>query len=606
MQMKLFSSRGKATAQKKAARKPIQNKNSSATPQPRQNPTPESIGQRQAMQRQVEQMQSGQSKTEHVQVGQNQARQRQAEQRQTEQRQIVQRQVEQIQARQRQADQADVERRTRVKRKRSTKRVILTVFLLSVFSLAGFFGWYYWLTAHATFEYALQPIVILSGEDISPNAFLSSREISGNISAKFADELQILTEGRHSVPLTLSLGRRTLEATATLYVLKPIEQLFHEFAVPGAPLEAINLITNADIVTNIPFDIGFTTAPMPLEDYPVGDFALQLELNGAFFEVLLKVMDTTNPTATPIDVTTRIGEDVSPDDFVADVFDASPIASIEFVDEPDVFSVNNQVIEIKVEDDYGNSEIFSSTLIIELNQSPPVIEGTGSIISMVGNPVLYRQGVVAFDDFGRALEIHVDSHRVNQDEEGSYTVVFYAVDLTGLRTEIEETVNIVGIDPDYVNQRVDEALAGILTDGMSQLEKVKAIHTWVNRNVSYTSDRGGPETAYEGAYRALQDRRGNCFIFYSISEIMLTRAGVPNMRIERIAGTSSTHRWNLVNPDGLGWHHYDSFPTILQLGIGSAFFTNSQAESFTQQIRNRGGPREYFTFDPALYPEIVR
>jgi len=88
---------------------------------------------------------------------------------------------------------------------------------------------------------------------------------------------------------------------------------------------------------------------------------------------------------------------------------------------------------------------------------------------------------------------------------------------------------------------------------------------------------------------------------------MFTRAGIPNMLIERIPGTPTAHRWNLINPDDLGWHHYDSFPVRLGMGIQMAFFTDTQAAEFTEQIAGfTDRPVEnYYTYDPLLYPEIV-
>jgi hypothetical protein len=95
--------------------------------------------------------------------------------------------------------------------------------------------------------------------------------------------------------------------------------------------------------------------------------------------------------------------------------------------------------------------------------------------------------------------------------------------------------------------------------------------------------------------------------FFSISEIMLTRAGIPNEQIDRIPGTPLRHRWNLVNPDDLGWHHFDSFPSPFGVGRQKAFFTDSQAEEFTHQFatREENPMNNYYTYDPSLYPTIV-
>jgi len=127
----------------------------------------------------------------------------------------------------------------------------------------------------------------------------------------------------------------------------------------------------------------------------------------------------------------------------------------------------------------------------------------------------------------------------------------------------------------------------------------------VRRNMTYSPVRTAPATSYEGAYRALRDRRGNCFNYFSLSEVLLTRAGIPNMRIDRIPGTPTRHRWNLVNPDNLGWHHFDANPTRLELWAQTAFFTSSQARRFTRMYVEHDGTRDYFTYDPTLYPEIV-
>jgi len=497
----------------------------------------------------------------------------------------------------------------RTKPKRTARNVFLTFLLIVLLAGAGFGGWYYWWTTYAVFDYRLQPVVILQGQSITAGDFLSPGGDMERVSVVFRNPGPRNVNGRQDVPLILTMGWRTVEASATLVVLTPVEHIYNEFTFPGPELKPLDFISNADTAYGIPFDVNFTVEPFLLEDYPVGEFTLHLALNGAPFDVKLTVTDNTPPTATAINKTILIGESVIPEDFVAEIFDASPIGSVSFLHEPDVFSLRNQIVEIIIEDIYGNSDVFAAALTIQLNMSPPVIEGTGTVISMIGNPIMYRQGVTAFDDFGRELEFEVDSSGVDQDVEGIYKVRYWAVDHTGLLTEIEEEVHVLNIDIEYVNAEVDKALQSVLRDNMTQLQKVRAIHEWVRRNIQYANVRGGPTTAYEGAYRALRDRRGNCYIFYSISELMLTRAGIENMRIERISGTSTNHRWNLVNPDGLGWHHFDSFPTRLTLGtIPMAFFTATQAEQFTRQIANfeERPMRNYYTYNPDLYPEIVR
>jgi len=116
-----------------------------------------------------------------------------------------------------------------------------------------------------------------------------------------------------------------------------------------------------------------------------------------------------------------------------------------------------------------------------------------------------------------------------------------------------------------------------------------------------------PRSSYEGAYRALQDKRGGCTIFSSLSDVMLHRAGIPTLRIERVPEAPSRHRWNLINPDGLGWYHFDAFPILLGGPRDELYmFTSSHAAEFTRQMGAvEGGVRMYYVYDPSLYPDIV-
>jgi len=486
--------------------------------------------------------------------------------------------------------------------------VILFLFLLG----AGFFGWYLWRTVIAIFDYELQPVVVLEGWNIDPNDFLAPGMDTENVTVVYRNPVFTPSVGYQNVQLTLTKGWRTVDATASLCILTAINRIDHEFAKPGPELKADDFITNPEAAAEVPFNLSFTKEPLRLEEYPVGEHTLNLALNGKPFEILLSVKDTTPPDATPVDIDILIGENIDPDDFVTDVFDASgflPVTISFFGEEPDIFG-HDQTVAIKVQDHYGNYKIFFSALTIRHNTLPPVIEGTGPIVINVGGVIRYMQGVTAFDDFGRDLTslVLVDDSGVDPFTVGVYPVRYEVTDHTGNFFEVNEFVHVLDIDMNSVNEEVDSLLLGIIDDDMTQLQKVQAIFTWVRGNITYAPSNNRTETAYEGAYRALRERRGNNYIYYSISELMLTRAGIPNIPINRIEGSSTSHRWNLVNPDDLGWHHFDSYPISLGLGIQMAFFTGSQALDFTGQIANLAGSDidDYYTYDPSLYPEIVQ
>jgi len=498
-----------------------------------------------------------------------------------------------------------------IKDKGIAKIVTFIVFLFLILSAAAFAGWYYWWTTYATFEYSLQPVAVLKGQSIDANDFLEPGEEMNDVSAAFVNPRFEQIPGLQYISLTLTKGWRTVDTAAALFILTPIDSIEHEFSVEGTLSRLTDFLTNAGAATDFPFTIRFVEDPLPLEDYPVGEFPLHLAVNDFPFTVTLNVVDTTPPVAVAVPVHTIIGEDVQPEYFVTDVFDASPIHSVTFVEEPNVMSVMEltQPVRIAIEDIFGNVGFVFSELTIELNRDPPFIEGTvDTIESEVGTSVDYPLVLTAYDDFGRELEVMVDNSGVDENTEGTYTAVYWAEDLSGLRTDIEVTVHIIAAAPEYIIQRADEILNGIIRDNMTQAQKVLAINNWVRWTITPADPSGNnSESTIANAFTAIRDKRGDYIVISAISELLLTRAGVPNMPIDRIPEATTSHRWNLVNPDGRGWFHFDAFPTGLGYGGDRmSMFTSSDAETYAERIETRSGIKDYYKYDSGSYPEIAR
>ncbi|MDR2600163.1 MAG: hypothetical protein LBC73_07795 [Oscillospiraceae bacterium] len=509
---------------------------------------------------------------------------------------------------------------------------IIGIILLCMIALGAISagGWYYWMVSHAAFDFTLQPIVILNGESILASDFLLDSEDLSSTSVRFLDPDYYPVEGRHEVPIILSMGLRSVETWGIVYVLKPISGITAEFRDDLSGLVASDFLANASIARGVEFDVRFIEEPLPLAEYDVGEYILHLSLNGAPFSVTLTIEDTTPPTATPISVHNHIiGEPITPDAFLVGVYDPSGVVSIEFVTEPDVFDREgrNQIVEIIVTDTWGNSEVFRSDLTILMNETPPVLEGPTLIESKVGNPVMFLNGVTAFDSFGRELELVVDLLGFDQDIVGEYSIFISTIDLTGNISNIEVIIRIIEVDPDEVYELVDAALENAYREflrgggamsqealdaavaNMTQVEQARAIIIEIRRLIRYADTRGGPQSIYEAAYSGLRERSGNCFNYYALGELMLTRAGIPNMMIERRRdiGHGTNHRWSLINPDNAGWHHFDSVPTrYLDLNTIMHAMTQSQTkliENAPVIFENHGGL--FYAFDPSLYPDIV-
>lgn len=140
------------------------------------------------------------------------------------------------------------------------------------------------------------------------------------------------------------------------------------------------------------------------------------------------------------------------------------------------------------------------------------------------------------------------------------------------------------------DQMADQILSEVVNDAMDQRQKAEAIYNWVRGNIRYSGASATRDWVQE-AYQGLRLRRGDCFTYYSVSQLLLSRAGIAG--IEVVRSTDNHHYWNLVNIDG-SWYHFDATPRR----AGGYFFlwTDDQMEQYSRQ---HGG---CFTFDRRLYP----
>ena len=303
------------------------------------------------------------------------------------------------------------------------------------------------------------------------------------------------------------------------------------------------------------------------------------------------------PLLTLASLTRVMGEEFSVESFITASKDDSAIAYIAFFEEPDPFMAGEQPIFIVAEDVHGNAAVYETSLHLMVPDIPPIIEGVREMIEWPQyKAVQLRQGISAHDAFGRELTVHVDTGELNIDETGLYAVTYYVEDDWGGQAEATALVRIIDADPEEVERRVDAILEGLLHDDMTQAEEARAIFDWIRNNVEYMGSVG-QESVYEAAFQALQHRRGNCYVFYAISELMLERAGIPNMRIDRVPEASRRHRWNLINPDDTGWHHFDTT-------VGFFLFGDAQAARNAAYLATLGNPENYYEYDPELYPPV--
>lgn len=239
-----------------------------------------------------------------------------------------------------------------------------------------------------------------------------------------------------------------------------------------------------------------------------------------------------------------------------------------------------------------------TTLIVEDREAPEFVKADDFTV-MLGDPITYKEQVTVKDDCDKYPTVTVDSSGVNVTEIGTYPVVYTVTDKAGNSTKKKVNITIAEVtsEDQEVFDKADEILAGILTDDMSKEDKAWAIYEYIRSHVSYISHSEKGDYV-RGARDGLIGGRGDCYVYFACAKMLLERAGIKNMDIERIPAKDGTmHYWNLVDlDDGHGWYHYDTTPRKDHPII--FLWNDAQTKEYSDTHE------DCFNYDRSKYPEI--
>lgn len=314
--------------------------------------------------------------------------------------------------------------------------------------------------------------------------------------------------------------------------------------------------------------------------------------------ITLTVVDTVPPELTLRDSVAFIGQKVLPELLVSECKDATEV-TLSFESEPRTDDEDAFLVTVIAEDAAGNRAEASANLIVTVDEEPPVIYGTSTVYSNVGETVSvssFSEGVYAVDNADGIVEVTVDSSRVDMSTAGTYFVYYSARDKSGNVGYATSAVIVDPITRDTVDSLADGILSRILTDGMTERERARAIYDWCRTNIAYSARTGYLIGRFvDGAYYGLHARSGNCYVYYSVAATMLTRAGFENIEIKRNSETNP-HYWNLVKIDG-AWYHLDTCPHYKEYPLESFLLTDSEMRDYSENECIG-----YYDFDASLYP----
>lgn len=275
----------------------------------------------------------------------------------------------------------------------------------------------------------------------------------------------------------------------------------------------------------------------------------------------------------------------------------------DYSDKPGKYSTD---LLIKGED---NGESFKVTVSAHFNVSDtkkPEIVGAEDIEIYAGQTPTYRKNVFVRDNQSEPVKLVVDSDSVDKRTPGKYTVTYSAVDDAGNKAKKKITLTVIPASENHtgdVKKYVKKTLKKIITDDMSDKEKLWAIWYWCHENITYTgqSDKGNP---VEAAYLGFKTHHGDCYTYYAVADALITGAGFDDMMVSRKGGYSH-HFWNLVKYKG-EWYHFDSCPLMKGETFVPFLLSDHDLLAFSKSYGKRYPDKEhqkYYYFDRNLYPE---
>ena len=175
-----------------------------------------------------------------------------------------------------------------------------------------------------------------------------------------------------------------------------------------------DFVDNNSIKVTILSDISALDTSVPAV-HPV-----QIEVEGRILNSNIEVVDTTPPTATPVNNEVWQGDTLQAIDFVKDVIDVS-LYKATYAAEPDFNTPGDQEVTVIVEDYYGNKTEVKATLTVKRYRA--------TLFSGITDKIVYeaigfiQEGCYGHRQQDTNISFTVDSSKVNLNKPGTYRFI---------------------------------------------------------------------------------------------------------------------------------------------------------------------------------------
>lgn len=318
------------------------------------------------------------------------------------------------------------------------------------------------------------------------------------------------------------------------------------------------------------------------------------------FSYYIFFIDREAPTATAIPQTITVYETIDSDSYVTDIIDQSEVEmSIE--NEPDFTVAGNYEVRVILTDESGNVGIVLVPVTIIGDTKAPEISGVKDQSIYVEQTISYKSGVEVMDDLDGAPILEIDNSQVDTKTPGEYIVTYTASDRFNNETIVTSMIKVeekpeIFIEREEADELADQIIASIITEDMTDLEKLEAVYFYTKNKLGYKKSKNKEDYIKE-AIRGIKESNGDCFTSYAIVKLLLDRLGYENIDVHRVEGSrrGSHHYWSLVKYNG-EWYHYDASMLASQYTFICFLKTDQEVKEFSE-IRP-----DYYYFDPEGLP----
>ncbi len=172
-----------------------------------------------------------------------------------------------------------------------------------------------------------------------------------------------------------------------------------------------------------------------------GSYPVEVQYKNKTYDCTVVVEDTLAPEGKVHNVSVYSNQTLKPEDFVTDIVDATAV-TVSWKPEPDLTVEAQTLMTITLTDAAGNHTDYEAVLSVFVDNGQPQLTGVKDIFTFLGTEPDYLDGIAVMDDRDMALEIIVDSSKVDVNTVGAYEVIYSVTDAAGNTTTASATVTV--------------------------------------------------------------------------------------------------------------------------------------------------------------------